>query len=90
MTIIRTNFGEGGANLAPGGAAGDPDLATTLRDIADDLDALQPAAVTSPNATAAVGANPTKAEFDAVVTLVNELKARVNSPAAATLKTTKG
>ena len=41
MSAIRTNFGEGGANLVPGGAAGSPDLATALRDIADDLTELR-------------------------------------------------
>ena len=35
-------------------------------------------AVASANATAATGDAPTKAEFDAVVTLVNELKTQVN------------
>lgn len=37
------------------------------------------ASVASADAVAAAGANPTKAEYDAVVTLVNELKAVVNS-----------
>lgn len=31
-----------------------------------------------PDAVAAAGSAPTKAEFDAVVTLVNDLKAKVN------------
>lgn len=31
------------------------------------------------DATAAVGANPTKAEFDKVVVLVNEIKTLINS-----------
>ena len=35
-------------------------------------------AVASANATAAAGDAPTKAEFDAVVTLANELKTQVN------------
>jgi hypothetical protein len=35
MTAIKTNFGAGGANVNPG--HGNPDLATTLREIADDL-----------------------------------------------------
>ena len=34
--------------------------------------------VTAADAVAAAGAAPTKAEFDAVVTLVNELKAKHN------------
>ncbi|MCP4573224.1 MAG: hypothetical protein GY838_12795 [bacterium] len=37
MTAIPTTFGSGGANLAPGGAAGTPTLADTLREIADDV-----------------------------------------------------
>ncbi len=39
MTVITTRFGEGGANLVPGGSGGTPVLADTLRDIADDLGA---------------------------------------------------
>lgn len=35
--------------------------------------------VAADDATAAAGDTPTKAEYDAVVTLVNELKAKVNS-----------
>lgn len=35
-------------------------------------------AVASENATAAVGENPTKAEFDKVVNLANELKTQLN------------
>ena len=34
--------------------------------------------ITSADATAAAGSAPTKAEYDAVVTLVNELKTKVN------------
>ncbi len=40
MTAISTHFGSGGANLVPGRSGGEPTLAETLRDIADDLDAL--------------------------------------------------
>lgn len=39
--------------------------------------------VTAANAAAAAGAAPTKAEFDAVVTLCNELKADYNKLLAA-------
>ncbi len=46
MTTIGEKFGTGGANVAPGGSGGDPDLATTLREIADDLTALRTAFVT--------------------------------------------
>ena len=37
MATITTEFGTGGANLAPQDAQGAPSLATTLREIADDL-----------------------------------------------------
>lgn len=95
MAAIPKNFGEGGKNLTPGGASNPLNLATVLRDIADDLAALNGGAagtITSPSAVAAAGANPTKAEFDAVVTLVNEIKSKLNTSGngTATLKTTKG
>lgn len=41
------------------------------------------AAVASNDGAAAAGANPTKAEFDAVVTLANETKAQLNAVLAA-------
>lgn len=88
MAAISKRFGSGGANLAPGGSAGSPTLADALRDIADDLAAVQVDAIAAPEAVAAAGASPTKAEFDAVVTLVNEIRTKVNAAAAA-LKTTK-
>lgn len=37
MAAISPRFGSGGANVAPGGSAGTPALASALRDIADDL-----------------------------------------------------
>ncbi len=37
------------------------------------------AKTTKTDATAAAGSTPTKAEFDAVVTLVNDLKAKYNA-----------
>lgn len=37
MGAIKTDFGQGGANLTPDGSAGDPSLADVLRDVADDL-----------------------------------------------------
>lgn len=61
MANITTSFGVGGANLAPGGSAGSPDLATTLRDIADDLQTIK----TKFNATL------TKLDADAGVTDTN-------------------
>ena len=37
MAAIKSTFGSGGANLTPSKSAGSPDLATALRDMADDL-----------------------------------------------------
>jgi hypothetical protein len=89
VAAISKRFGSGGANLAPGGAAGTPTLADALQEIADDLSALKLAPVAAAAAAPAAGATPTQAEFDAVVTLVNELRDKVNAIAAVTLKTTK-
>jgi len=78
MSTIKTDFGEGGANLAPGGAAGSPDLATALRDGADDFETLR----------AAFNALLTKLDADAGVADVN-----YNSTlavASGTIKTKKG
>jgi hypothetical protein len=41
MAAIKTSFGSGGAGLTPGDSAGSPDLATALRDIADDMTELR-------------------------------------------------
>jgi hypothetical protein len=81
MAALSKRFGSGGANLAPGGSAGTPTLAEALRDVADDLAALRPEAVATPDAGGAYGANEQA--------LLNELKAKVNALAAAVLKTTK-
>ena len=82
MAKITTRFGSGGANLTPGGAAGQPALADALRDIADDLAALKPPRINAADASPAYGAGEQA--------LLNELKAKVNAIAAAVLKTTKG
>lgn len=81
MAAISKRFGSGGANLPPGGSAGKPTLADTLRDVADDLAALKPTTVAAANAGAAYGA--------AEQALLNELKAKVNALAAVVIKTTK-
>ena len=81
MAAISKRFGSGGANVAPGGSAGQPALADVLRDIADDLAGVKPAAVTAADATATYGAGEQA--------LLNELKAKVNALAAVVLKTTK-
>jgi hypothetical protein len=81
MAAISKRFGSGGANLAPGGSAGQPALADVLRDVADDLAAFKPAVVAAADATATYGAGEQA--------LLNELKAKVNALAAVVLKTTK-
>ncbi len=81
MAAISKRFGSGGANVAPGGSAGQPALADVLRDIADDLAALGSTPVAAADAGAAYGANEQA--------LLNELKAKVNALAAVVLKTTK-
>ena len=82
MARITARFGSGGANLAPGGSAGQPALVDALRDIADDLAALRPARVAAADASAAYGAGEQA--------LLNELKAKLNQLAAVVLKTVKG
>jgi hypothetical protein len=82
MAKITKRFGSGGANLTPGGSAGQPTLADALRDVADDMAALRPARIAAADATAAYGAGEQA--------LLNELKAKVNAMAAVILKTTKG
>jgi hypothetical protein len=81
MAAISKRFGSGGANVAPGGSAGQPALADVLRDIADDLAGIKPAAVIAADATGTYGAGEQA--------LLNELKAKVNALAAVVLKTTK-
>lgn len=71
MVVIKKNFGEGGANLAPSGAQGSPSLAEALRDIADDLAAVKDLV------------NDLKAKYNALVDLVNEIKADHNAHCAA-------
>ena len=88
MANIPANFNEGGSNAAPSGA-NDPPLATVLRDIADDLAGGKAATIASADAVAAAGAAPDKAEFDAVVDLVNEMKAALNAVKTTTIKTVK-
>lgn len=59
-----------------GGGTAPGDATTTKAGLVKKASATN--AVASADATAAAGDAPTKAEFDAVVTLCNELKAQVN------------
>jgi hypothetical protein len=81
MAAISKHFGSGGANVAPGGSAGQPALADVLRDVADDLGSFRGTPVVATDAGDTYGANEK--------TLLNELKAKVNALAAVVLKTTK-
>jgi hypothetical protein len=76
MATITVTFGSGGANVAPGGANGSPDLATALRDLIDDVTAIRTALV----------ATTAKLDADAGVTDTNY--GALNNPAA--LKSIKG
>ena len=103
MATIPTTFGSGGSGLAPGGSAGTPSLATVLRDIADDLGALQPEAPAGPDlapvaltdAGEAWGGgeqalvNQLKAQVNELVTAVNGLRSALAAQAAVELKTVK-
>jgi len=89
MTTIKTTFGEGGRNLQPRGVGGEPTLAETLRDIADDLAGIQSATIASADAATLVIASadaatlliasPDAALLGEVCTLANEIKATLNA-----------
>jgi len=86
MAAIRTDFGQGGANLAPGGASGTPDLATTLRDIADDLATFK---AQFNSLRTAYQATLAKLDADAGVTDTNYAATNPGPVAVGTLLTTK-
>jgi hypothetical protein len=75
MATIIADYGTGAGQIPPTGNDNFPTLAKVLRDIADDIGARS--AIVAPAAAEAVGANPTKAEFDIVVTLVNEIRTKL-------------
>lgn len=79
MAAISEKFGSGGTNLTPGGAAGTPSLATALRDIADDL----------ANGKAATIASTDAVDLASALTLINEIKAALNTVDGVSLLTTK-
>jgi len=84
MAAITPRFGSGGSGLTPGGSAGSPDLATALRDIADDLDGLQVAAPDGDD-VATVDLVDAGAAWDGdAQALVNQLKVTANALVAAT------
>ena len=70
VALVNDDGSDFGGGEAPGNAT------TTTAGLVKKSSAVS--VVASANATAAAGDAPTKAEFDAVVTLVNELKTQVN------------
>ena len=89
MATIFSDYGTSGPYPATG-TDEYPPIADVLRDVADDFDDMQLTTAATADGVYAAGANPTKAEYDALVDLVNELKGIVNAQAAASLRTLKG
>ncbi len=78
MAEIPADLGEGGRHLQKDN--GNPrNLKSILDGIADDLAANQPTAIASPDAT----------DLAEALTLVNEIKAELNTREALTVSTTK-
>lgn len=85
--IGKRTFTEGRGIYA--GSPESPSLNEALRDVADDLAGIKPLTVASPDAVPAAGNPPTQAEFNAAVTLLNEIKAVLNLVATASIRTEK-
>ena len=81
-TILERTFDAG---RGVGRGSGQPDLATTLQEVADDLLALN-AAANRPATIAAANAT----DLPEVITLANEIKAALNAVVAPTIKTLRG
>ena len=83
MTTIKERTFDGAAGIGRGSS--DPDLATTLQEVADDVAALnasgnRPATIASIDAT----------DLAEALTLVNEIKAALNAVVAPSIKTIRG
>lgn len=82
MAALSLGMFSGGAGLTPLGSAGAPSLAQALVDVGLDLATIKAPAIAAAAAPAVVGAAaanaaaspPTQAEFNALVTLTNELR----------------
>jgi len=68
MATIKEDFGSGLQNLIPNGAGGSPDLATALRDIADDLTARSAVAAPAPTAAVEADVSQTYGQVDGLIT----------------------
>jgi hypothetical protein len=82
MAIIKTNFGEGGANLVPLGTGGEPTLAEALRDIADDIANGSAAQTPAWNAADAVAGNTVTLPGAGLVIAVDAVAAGTTGPKA--------
>ena len=83
---IRNDYGEGGAGVGSTKTAQHPRIAEVVQGLVTDIGSRTPATIASPDGVAAAGAAPDKAEYDAVVLLVNEIKAAMNAASAATVQ----
>jgi len=82
MAEIKANFGEGGTNLTPAGQ-GSPTLAEVLRDVADDLSAVQAPATAAPSSAAVTGPTLTSATLPGPEeAMVNDMRVQVDLMAA--------
>jgi len=87
--ILHADYGEGGAGVGTK-TTRHPGIGDVLRGLVDDIGNKDVATIATADAVPSVAA-PTKTEFDAVVTLVNEIKAALNASttASATKNVTK-
>lgn len=77
---VKANFNSGGSNATPGNSAGNPSIATVLRGLITDIGAVRVATVTSTNAS----------DLATAITLVNEIKTKINSAAAVSATVVSG
>lgn len=82
---ISKDYNVGGSGQGSGKGATQPRLVDVIRGLASDVARAGAGsfAIASADAAVAAGATPTKAEFDVVVALVNEIKAALNASSAA-------
>jgi len=77
---VKANFGSGGTGLTPSNSAGNPSLAQVLRGLITDIGAVRVATVTSTNAS----------DLATAITLVNEIKTKINAAAAVSATVVSG
>lgn len=80
MTIaISTKFTDGSSSVGQNTGSKEPTLAEALLGLVRDIGNTRAAEITTADIPPAAGDPPTKAEFDAMALLVNELKAKINA-----------